>query len=88
MPDSVAYFRMSELDDSDALDACSKTQYEHIFFLESLPLKQDAVRHETPEQAAQLSKLLFSAYKEIGYEPIKVPVMPVKERVEFILNNI
>ena len=62
-------------------------RYKLVFFLESLPVaqyEQTAVRIETQELASLLSELVQRRYKDFGYELIRVPAMPINERVAFI----
>ena len=37
---------------------------------------------------ALLDNQLESDYRDLGYEPIRVPVIPLEERVKIILENI
>ena len=64
-------------------------RYASVFILERLPFVDDGLRIESGEEEAQkLHDRLMECYVSHGYTPIIVPVMPVKERVEFILKNI
>jgi predicted ATPase len=50
--------------------------------------KTDDVRHETPEEAEIVCDFLHKAYVNYGYNPIVVPKVPIKERMDFIFKNI
>lgn len=85
-PDSVAYYRLGgkELDEQ-ILTAMKDIRYRKVFMLDLVDYVTDYARTETPEQARNLHQAIRSAYEEQGYEIISVPVMPVAERVDFIL---
>jgi len=64
-------------------------RYDQVFILEQLETyEKDGIRWETKEERDSIHKLTVEAYKIFNYDPIIVPSMPVKERVEFILSNI
>ncbi len=85
-PDSVAYYRLSgrELDEQ-ILNAMKEIRYRKVFLLDLVDYVTDYARTETPEQARALHKAIHSAYQEQGYEIVPVPVLPVAERVQYIL---
>ncbi len=85
-PDSVAYYRLSgkELDEP-ILSAMKELRYRKVFMLDLVDYVTDYARTETPEQARALHAAIREGYEEQGYTIIPVPVMPVSERVQFIL---
>ncbi len=86
MPDSVAYLRNCGGNPQLALTLCDKGLYKRVFLLGQLPeFHQDYARIEDLEEAKRINRLLYEAYTELGYEVIRVPVMPPEERVKFIL---
>ncbi len=85
-PDSVAYYRL----DGKALDeqiqtAMKEIRYRKVFVLDLVDYVTDYARTETLEQAQALHEAIKTAYKEHGYDIVPVPVMPVSERVQYIL---
>ena len=88
VPDSVAYYRYYGLDPREAIEQASHNRYQHIFFLEGLPIVHDDVRNEDADAARQIGELIYQAYGEIGYMVTRVPAVSVEERVEFILQNV
>ena len=63
--------------------------YSKIFVLDRLPFQDDGVRIESGEQEAELiHNLLIKTYRQQGYSPISVPVIPIKQRADFILQNV
>ncbi len=85
-PDSVAYYRLGSMAlDDQIVKALSETRYRKVFLLDLVEYVTDYARTETPEQARTLHEAIRLAYTEQGYRPVSVPVMPVAERVQFIL---
>lgn len=88
IPDSIAYFRLCGLPDDAAIKASHTQKYRKVFMFERLPIKHDNIRTENEEEAAWLDQELRKVYQELGYPLIDVPVMPVEERVRFILDQL
>jgi len=55
--------------------------------LDRLPYKKDYARVEDDEQAGRIHDLIGGMYRSIGYNPIRVPVMPIDERAEFVIEQ-
>ncbi len=88
-PDSVAYYRLGGMAlDEHIIKALRETRYRKVFLLDLVDYVTDYARTETPEQARALHDAIRLAYTEQGYRPIAVPVLPVQERVEFILEHL
>lgn len=90
LPDQVAYRWHFKLPVPDTLiDACKVHRYTRVYYF---PLweeiyVQDDERRESLEEAERLDQLIYSAYCEMGYEPVVVPKVSVEERVEFIFSD-
>ncbi len=88
-PDSVAYYRLGgKALDEQITKALRETRYRKVFLLDLVDYVTDYARTETPEQARALHEAIRTAYTEQGYHPIAVPVMPVADRVSFILEHL
>ena len=89
MPDSLAYYRANNIPENrELVEACERSKYRKVFLLELLGFQNDEVRNESPELATKIQKELFRCYQELGCEIIRVPVLPLTERVAYILNNL
>jgi predicted ATPase len=90
IPDCLAYYRVYGVpEDAELQAALADAKYRKIFLLDLIEtFSNDAVRVETPEQARHIHESIRAAYTELGYDIIDVPVMPVSERVGFILANL
>lgn len=88
IPDSIAYSRLYSEDTTPAIKASMKRRYAGIFHLDPLKYEKDYARLEDSSTSQQLDQLIYTAYKELNYSIVPVPVMSVEERVEFILGKI
>jgi predicted ATPase len=88
VPDSIAYFELEGLDPTHPLLQARVVRYKSVFLFERVILEKDAVRTEDELTAARLEALLEKSYMRLGYDPIRVPVMPVPRRAEFILERV
>ncbi|NNL75709.1 MAG: ATP-binding protein [Desulfobacterales bacterium] len=88
VPDSIAYYNLEGLDATEPIRASQDTRYRRIFFFERLDFFIDNVRSENEKTAVKLNKLLREAYRQSDYDIEVVPVMPVKERADKVLETI
>ena len=87
MPDSITYNRVSGLDPNAVLEACFRRRYRLVFLFDRLPLAADGVRVEDENTAAFLDGWLEKDYRALGYDVTRVPVMPVEDRVVFVVEQ-
>lgn len=89
IPDAMAYYRFLGFEVDDMLkDAISKASYKKVFILELLPLVQDYARREDEAAQKRIQELLIDVYSSLRFPIIRVPILPVEERVDFILKNL
>ena len=90
VPDELAYFRYHGIEPAPAYTKVfQEHRYEGIFLFEPIPgYRQDKIRREPLERVQRLRILHEEAYRELGYEVIIVPFMPIEERVNFIIDRI
>ena len=63
-------------------------RYQKVFALDRLPFVSDGIRVEKNDaEAERIHRLIIQTYKEHGYEPLGVPVMSLRERADFVINN-
>jgi predicted ATPase len=61
-------------------------RYGAVFILDPIPVYQkDDSRKENPEEAKKIHNAIWTAYREFGYTPIRVPVMDPKERARYFV---
>jgi predicted ATPase len=84
--DGMAYYVLDGMKIPVEFDKLDVSHYALMFLLEQLPVWVDnGVRYEEPEIAKLIAPMIEEHYKARGVPVIHVPVMPVDERVEFIL---
>ncbi|MCE9541299.1 ATP-binding protein [Candidatus Kaiserbacteria bacterium] len=89
VPDSVAYFRLNNEPIRQAFtEMLNASKYRAVFLLDLVDFQADEARTETPEQAREIHEAIRTAYTELGYDIISVPVLPVPERADFILSRL
>lgn len=88
IPDSVAYFRFAGIDPKEPEEKSAGIRYRKIFLFERLRIKHDEVRNENEGDSILIDRLIEETYRTLGYEIIRVPVLPLERRVDFILENL
>jgi predicted ATPase len=89
LPDNVAFYRASNLSvPSRVLLAAQTYRYQHVFILDQLPFHQDLVRTENEDALKRIGHEIEVIYTQLGYSPIKIPVVPLRERKSLILNRL
>jgi predicted ATPase len=85
VPDSIAYFQFCGLEAEEPFENSSVFRYKQIFLFDRITFKTDAVRSENNRTAASLDRLLAAAYCKLGYSPVRVPLLAIAQRVDFVL---
>ncbi len=89
VPDTYAYYKLHGIPINIALkNLLKKCIYKKVFLLDQLPYEFDYARTETKKQQDKLHELLKGAYQQLNFEIVKVPVLPIEERVKLILKNL
>jgi predicted ATPase len=89
LPDSLAFYRLVGLDPNEILPECFRHRYASVFVLDRLPTHR--TRTLGPEDDASstfLDQWLERDYRALGYEVVRVPPLPPRERVELILDRL
>jgi predicted ATPase len=87
IPDSIAYFQAAGLDTTEAIAKSPRNRYKKVFLLDRLPYKSDHARIEDNRTAVRLHEALEASYKMLGYNVIRIKAMPVKDRLESVLQE-
>ncbi|MFH1072553.1 MAG: ATP-binding protein [Nanoarchaeota archaeon] len=87
--DNIAYYTLDGTDiPSDEMDAAKNANYEAIFLLDPLPkYVNDRARKEDEQTAQKIHQAIATAYERLGYTVIRVPVMPIEKRGDYILEK-
>jgi predicted ATPase len=89
LPDSLTFYRVVGLDPGELLPACLERRYAGVFVLDRLPVRR--ARTLGPEDArssAFLDEWLERDYRALGYDVVRVPVVPAEDRARLILDRI
>lgn len=66
-----------------------QNRYSNIFILDPLPLKPNPIRIEkSQEDIDKVHEALIQTYSGEGYQLIPVPVVPLEQRVDYILERL
>ena len=88
-PDSLAYYYYLGLPPDEKLVKWLETaRYKKVFVLDLLPIVDDGVRVEDAKAQHEIHEALIKVYRERGDEVVTVPVLPPKERADFILAHL
>lgn len=82
--DGIAYLNVNNEEIFEEMKNVVRPNYSKIFILDMLPFKETEVRQDK-HLAESLDKELERVYKGFGYEVVRVPVLPIQERVDYIL---
>ncbi len=89
LPDSLAYYRYLGLEpEPELLDALKTASYRKVFALDLLPLARDYARAEDSLAQSRIHALLLEVYEGLGCPVERVPVLPVEERLDYILSRV
>jgi predicted ATPase len=88
-PDARAFLAFSALEEpEDVTETLGRCSYRKVFMLEPIRFESDYYRVETADDIERLHDAHVQAYRSLGFEIVDVPVMPVLERVDFILEQL
>jgi predicted ATPase len=88
LPDALAFSRVNGLNPNELLADCFAHHYASVFILDRLPVHQDGVRYHDDLAADLIEQWLARDYTALGYNLVRVPVLPVEERSAFVLENL
>jgi predicted ATPase len=88
VPDSIAYFLLEGLDPVEPLMKGRIFRYRRIFLFDRLLIEHDRVRSENDAMAARIDSLLENAYRSLEYDVLRIPVLPVAQRTDYILRHL
>jgi predicted ATPase len=90
--ESLAFMKVAGIPWDDVIvQAAARLHFRQVFLLDVVPLPlntNDIIRAESAQSRNLLRDLFHELYQVLGHNPIRVPLMSVKERFEFINNLI
>lgn len=88
LPDALSFYRFAGMDPNQILPDCFQHRYTSVFILERLPYQQDGIRGGDDTSAAYFDKWMQRDYTALGYDLVRVPVLPPNQRLAFILERL
>ncbi len=85
IPDSIAYFQIEGLDPAEPEEKSRLIRYKKVFLFERLRFETDPVRSEDDLLAESLDRHLEISYRGLGYDVVRVPVLPVRDRTRLLI---
>ena len=86
--DMVPYCTMHGVKADPIFEECAKRRYREVFLFDPLPFVRDHIRTEDSGIAAKIDCEIEEAYRSMGYDPIRIPALPLNERVALVLEQI
>ena len=84
-PDAFAFYRHAGMDPNEVVLDCFQNRYATVFMLDRLPYQKDGIRAGDDTSAHYYDSWMVRDYIAIGYNVVKVPVLPPEERLAFVL---
>jgi predicted ATPase len=89
IPDTRAYCRFLNIPEDKRLShLLESVSYRKIFILDLLPLVRDYARREDAASQKKIEQLLIEVYESLPFPVVRVPVLPIEARIQFILRNL
>ena len=89
LPDALAYYRFLNLPIDNKLEEQLKpASYKKVFILRPLPLVNDYARREDEAAQKKISDLITEVYESLPFPVVHVPLLPIEQKVNFILNHL
>ena len=89
LPDELAYYKYFNLPpDEKLVEYLEHASYKKIYIMDLLPLCADYARTEDVDAQKALHQLIIDTYNQRSEPVVMVPVLPPKERVQFILDDL
>lgn len=89
LPDELAYYKYFNLPpDEKLVEYLEHARYKKIYIMDLLPLCADYARTEDVDAQKALHQLIIDTYNQRSEPVVMVPVLPPKERVQFILDDL
>lgn len=86
--DSLAWWRVYGLNPNDFLVECFQHRYTSVFILDRLPVQGDGLRPEDDFMAAFIDKWITLDYTALGYNVVRIPVLPPEDRMAYVLDKL
>ena len=90
--DCIAYLKLNNLEaTTQIIENIKKCNFNKTVFYTPIWKEiyvNDSERKENIEKAIKIENVIINTYRSKGYELIKIPKLPITERVDFIISKI
>lgn len=87
--DGIAYCVATGVEIHSCLTGLATGRYRLVFVLEEVPCwEYDGIRYEDPSFTRKITPVLEQVYRDRGAQVVRVPFMPLADRLAFILGQI
>jgi predicted ATPase len=87
-PSCLTYLRVMGLNPNVILADCFHHRYASVFLLDRFPFEEDGLRFEDDATAGFIGEWLARDYSALGYQVVRVPGLPLEERLTFVLEQL
>jgi predicted ATPase len=88
LPDALTFYRFAGLNPNEILPDCFKYRYASVLMLNRMPYQRDGVRAGDDETATYFESWTSRDYSALGYNVVRVPVLPPEERLAFVIERL
>jgi predicted ATPase len=88
LPDALSFYRFAGMNPNEILPDCFQHQYASVFILNRLPYQQDGIRGGDDTTADYFDLWMERDYSALGYNVVRVPVLPPEKRLAFVLDKL
>ncbi len=84
--DQFVYFQLFglPLDDRELLESVKGCNYRAVFVPERMAFQDDGIRYEDDKTAERIHNMLIGFYQNFGFAVFGVPLLPVRERTDYV----
>ena len=88
IPDQFIYCRIAGLAPNKFVKECFHNRYKAVFILAPLPFDKDGYRDPEAEIVNYFDEWITRDYQTLGYKTIRVPLLPIHQRLMFVLDHL
>jgi predicted ATPase len=88
IPDQFTYCRIAGVNPNKFLKDSFYFRYAAVFILDPLPFESDGYRDPEADRVDYFDTWITRDYHALGYETIRIPVLPPEERLAFVLKEL
>ena len=88
IPDQFTYCRIAGLDPNKFVKKCFHNRYKVVFILAPLPFDKDGYRDPEAKIVDYFDEWINRDYQTLGYKTIRVPLLPIHQRLMFVLDHL